>query len=190
MTPAARPAVELVYADDCPNVGAARGALLRACSMAGLDPLWREWRVDDARCPEHLKQLGSPTILVDGRDVAGASQPAAADCCRVYQHGGKLSGVPAVELIADALRNRTPSTSENDMKTLRLKIEGMHCGGCADTIQALLMREPGVKSATVSFSAGQGRVLYDPAATAEGQLLKAVEQAGYRARGDDRQPAP
>ncbi|HEX7953496.1 MAG TPA: MerR family transcriptional regulator, partial [Burkholderiales bacterium] len=34
----------------------------------------------------------------------------------------------------------------NDMKSLELIIEGMHCGGCANTIEALLGREPGMQS--------------------------------------------
>ena len=35
------------------------------------------------------------------------------------------------------------------MKSLEVKVEGMHCDGCASTIQALLAHEPGVKSAKV-----------------------------------------
>ncbi|MCA1853657.1 MAG: MerR family DNA-binding protein, partial [Beggiatoa sp.] len=54
---------------------------------------------------------------------------------------------------------------DNNMKLLELRIEGMHCDGCASTIEALLAREPGVKSVSVSHAAGQGRVLYDPALT-------------------------
>lgn len=66
------------------------------------------------------------------------------------------------------------------MKSLELKIEGMHCNGCADTIQALLARHAGVKSVAVSYATGQGQVLYDPAVTDPDAVAKAIEQAGYR----------
>ena len=66
------------------------------------------------------------------------------------------------------------------MKNVTLKVEGMHCSGCASTIQALLQRNEGVKKASASFEAGEARVLYDPALVSEEQLAGAVERAGYR----------
>jgi len=98
------PRVELVYSGDCPNVGAARLQVLRAFGRVGKPPHWREWRTDDPSCPPSLRAHGSPTILVNGRDAAGASIADAA-CCRVYaQSDGRLAGVPAVEQIASALQ--------------------------------------------------------------------------------------
>ncbi len=66
------------------------------------------------------------------------------------------------------------------MRSVTLKVEGMHCGGCASTIQTLLQRSQGVKKASASFEAGEARVLYDPAAVSEHQLAGVVEKAGYR----------
>ncbi|MDE2166327.1 MAG: heavy-metal-associated domain-containing protein [Alphaproteobacteria bacterium] len=66
------------------------------------------------------------------------------------------------------------------MKSVTLKVQGMHCDGCANTIKALVEREPGVKSAAVSFENGEARVLYDPASTTEDKLVAVVERPGYR----------
>jgi Hg(II)-responsive transcriptional regulator len=74
-----------------------------------------------------------------------------------------------------------------DMKSLELNIEGMHCDGCASTIEALLAREPGVKGASVTYAAGKGRILYDPAATDAVRIAATIERAGYRVKDD---PAP
>lgn len=182
MPSAARPAVELLYASDCPNIAAARRVLLRAFALAGLNPHWREWRADDPQRPARLGGFGSPTILVGGRDVTGDSPPAAADCCRIYQHAGTLQGVPAPEQVAAALGAQLAraASAESSLHTAQLTIEGMHCAGCADTIQALLARESGVESARVSFASGEGRVCYDPNATGLAQLIGSIEQAGYR----------
>ena len=73
------------------------------------------------------------------------------------------------------------------MKSLELKIEGMQCDGCASTIEALLSRETGVKGASVSYAAGKGKILYDPAATDPVRVAAAIERAGYRVKDD---PAP
>ena len=66
------------------------------------------------------------------------------------------------------------------MKSVTLKIEGMHCTGCASTIQTLLQRNEGVRKASASFEGGEARVLYDPAAVSEHQLASVVEKAGFR----------
>lgn len=66
------------------------------------------------------------------------------------------------------------------MKSVTLKVQGMHCDGCANTIKTLVQREPGVKTVAVSFAGGEARVLYDPAATTEDKLVALVERPGYR----------
>ncbi|MDE2495831.1 MAG: heavy-metal-associated domain-containing protein [Alphaproteobacteria bacterium] len=66
------------------------------------------------------------------------------------------------------------------MKSVTLRIQGMHCDGCANTIKALVEREPGVTSAAVSFDAGEARILYDPTTTNEEHLVAMVERPGYR----------
>ena len=47
------------------------------------------------------------------------------------------------------------------MKTVTFSIEGMRCGGCADTIKTLVEKQPGVRMAAVSFDEGEARVLYE-----------------------------
>lgn len=78
--------------------------------------------------------------------------------------------------------SRRRHSGGKDMKSLELTIEGMHCAGCAQTIEALLTRETGVKSASVSQPKRSGRVLYDASATDAARLIKTIEQAGYKAR--------
>ncbi len=67
------------------------------------------------------------------------------------------------------------------MKSVVLKIQGMHCGGCAQSVKRLLEREPGVKSAEVAFETGDARVLFDPAQLDEQRLIALVQQPGYQA---------
>ena len=67
------------------------------------------------------------------------------------------------------------------MKSVVLKIEGMHCGGCAQSIKRLLEREPGVTSAEVAYETGEARVQFDPARLDEQRLIAVVQQPGYQA---------
>lgn len=97
--------VELVYDHDCPNVEAARTQLRRALAETGQPPEWQEWDRESPAAPEYVKDYGSPTILVDGTDVAGEATEADSKCCRVYAGtDGRLQGVPSFEIISAALR--------------------------------------------------------------------------------------
>lgn len=75
--------VELIYDRDCPNVAEARAALLEAFAGTGVPARWIEWQRDAADSPEYVRQYGSPTILVEGRDVGEARPGEPVDCCRL-----------------------------------------------------------------------------------------------------------
>lgn len=97
--------VELIYSNDCPNIGTARRRLLQAFAACGIPPRWREWEQHDPAAPAQVRTYGSPTILVNGRDVADAT-PAidGAAACRVYAGAnGIVDGAPSVQRISDAL---------------------------------------------------------------------------------------
>lgn len=96
------PKVELIYDADCPNVAAAREALMRGFVAAGVTPRWSEYL--SAEAPAYARRLGSPTILVDERDVSAGTEPSPEACCRIYETGdGRFAGVPEVEVIARAI---------------------------------------------------------------------------------------
>jgi hypothetical protein len=102
-TSATKPAVTLVYDADCPNLPAARVALREAFERAGLEPRWIEYNRARPGTPVSLLRYGSPTILIDGVDVAGDAEQAVGASCRVYPSERGLCGVPSVESIARAI---------------------------------------------------------------------------------------
>jgi mercuric ion transport protein len=98
------PDVVLLYEGTCPNVREARGNLLRAFSGAKTPASWREVDLEAADTPDAWRAYGSPTILVDGRDVGGAA-PATGATCRLYEVDGRLARAPSVERIVAGLRS-------------------------------------------------------------------------------------
>ena len=106
--------------------------------------------------------------------VAACPGSGAVTTCTIL---GPLAETAAYGAARSTRRHRGRS---KDVKSLELKIEGMHCDGCATTIEALLAGEPGVKATSISYAAGGGRILYDPGATDPGRLVAAIEKAGYR----------
>lgn len=94
--------VDLVYDVGCPHVDAVRTRLREALGRCGLATQWEEHRIGDADVPARARGYGSPTILVEGRDVTGLA-PGADTCCRLYAQGDVQA--PAVEDIVAALRS-------------------------------------------------------------------------------------
>ena len=89
----------------------------------------------------------------------------------------------ASALIVRAQRTTNASTATAAVKTERVvvAIEGMHCGGCASGIKAMLKRTPGVVSAEVSYEAGEANVEYDSANTSREKIVEAITNMGYKA---------
>ncbi|MGH7215049.1 MAG: heavy-metal-associated domain-containing protein [Tepidisphaeraceae bacterium] len=64
-----------------------------------------------------------------------------------------------------------------------IKIEGMHCHKCEQTLQKALLAQPGVHEVEVDFPTGQASVLFDFDSITVSQLMQAVNGAGYHATG-------
>ena len=67
------------------------------------------------------------------------------------------------------------------MKTLVLKIDGMHCTSCALNIDGELEDTPGVQSANTHFAKQQTEVTFDPETVDTEKLIGAIHSLGYSA---------
>ena len=102
--------IELVYDPGCPNVERARAVLATACREAQIPAVWTEWSSDDGDCPDYASNLGSPSILVNGEDVAPGPHPwtpmdvGDGPRCRVYRDGDAIVAAPPLPRVAYAIR--------------------------------------------------------------------------------------
>jgi Cu+-exporting ATPase len=64
-----------------------------------------------------------------------------------------------------------------------IRIEGMHCHRCEQTIQKALVSLNGVREVEVDFASGQASVLFDRGSVTVKDLMDAVTEAGYHATG-------
>ena len=82
----------------------ARREISAALREEGLPEHWEEW---GQRVVDDEGTFGSPTVIVDGRDVASgdpARRTGSGSCCRVYVDGNTVRGAPSCETIRKALR--------------------------------------------------------------------------------------
>ncbi len=98
------PEVLLIYDSDCPNVPDCRINLIKAFAAIGKKPSWHEIDRSSNDVPPHVRGFGSPTVLVNGSDVAGQQPVLDGPSCRLYQtEDGEYVGIPSVEKIVASL---------------------------------------------------------------------------------------
>jgi len=65
------------------------------------------------------------------------------------------------------------------MQTTTIKIQGMTCGGCVNSVKTVLEKLPGVDQADVSLDNAEAVVQHDVAITSVEQLKTAISDAGF-----------
>ncbi|RME54842.1 copper-translocating P-type ATPase [Candidatus Woesearchaeota archaeon] len=68
------------------------------------------------------------------------------------------------------------------MKSVDLKITGMHCQSCVTLIEKTLSKEKGIKNASVNFATERAKVVFDENQTNENTIVKSIENKGYNAK--------
>ncbi|MCH7828275.1 heavy-metal-associated domain-containing protein [Patescibacteria group bacterium] len=66
-------------------------------------------------------------------------------------------------------------------KKVQFSIEGMHCGSCAAGIKMVLDNTGGVLNATADWDSKSGGVEYDDEKIKLEDILKVIEELGYKA---------
>jgi hypothetical protein len=98
--------VELLWWDGCPSHPEALAELERILREEGVEPSVRLVEIASDEQAQQERFPGSPTIRIDGRDIAapGESEPFSLTC-RVYRTGdGRFSPVPDPEVVRAAIR--------------------------------------------------------------------------------------
>lgn len=68
------------------------------------------------------------------------------------------------------------------MKQIKIKIEGMTCGGCVSSVQKALQAVVGVEAISVSLEDGLAVVAYDESNCDVPAIVEAIEEAGFDAQ--------
>lgn len=88
---------------------------------------------------------------------------------------------------AESLGEGKPSKEDTKMmKTTVLNVDGMHCDGCAQTIEVLLSRVPGVRKAEASYEDRHARILHDQQQAPVTDLIAAIAKGGFEVKATDK----
>jgi len=90
----AKPKIQFLAFPGCPLASAARQALEDAIAQLNLGS-YEDVDILDPAAPQDLKGWGSPTILINGKDVTGGKQGDGVGC-RVYSGPSKVPDVGTI----------------------------------------------------------------------------------------------
>lgn len=94
--------VEILYVADCPSQSAAVALVKEVLAKQGVEAEITEVLVADEQTAHELRFPGSPTIRINGRDVAEPPETGFALKCRLYPGSLRIS-LPPPELVGLAV---------------------------------------------------------------------------------------
>ncbi len=68
------------------------------------------------------------------------------------------------------------------MKSLKLKVSGLHCPGCVSSVQKALLSTKGIKSAKVDIATDIATVEFIEGKVTADKLVSVVEKIGFEAK--------
>jgi copper chaperone CopZ len=80
--------------------------------------------------------------------------------------------------------NKTEISPEN-LTTVNIKVEGMTCTGCEQSIVSKLEKKEGVQTAEASHTEAIAKITYDKSKLTEKNLAEVIESAGYTVEGTE-----
>jgi hypothetical protein len=99
--------IEILFFDGCPNHEPAEKAVRDILKELNVEAEISHVDVHDEATAELVRFPGSPTIRVDGEDIAPEEANGSYSLrCRVYQTSSGLAGVPDKDAIRAAIRRR------------------------------------------------------------------------------------
>lgn len=76
------------------------------------------------------------------------------------------------------------------MNKIKLKIGGMHCATCVNTIETALAKKTGIKSSNVNLSTENATIVYDPEKISEENIKIIIQNQGYTVITDNTKKTP
>lgn len=113
--------IELLSFPGCPNTPSIRENLQTALASLDLDAKTTEVNLQSLKAADRRRGWGAPTILLNGRDLMGSSQPTSRTLsCRVYPHG-----IPSAEEIARRIAGeKTGSDQAEQTRQIVFSVNG------------------------------------------------------------------
>jgi copper chaperone CopZ len=73
------------------------------------------------------------------------------------------------------------TSTNGDTKIVTLKITGMTCAGCSNTVTAALSKKAGILNTDLKYPGDVATIKYDPTKITVEEIIATIVKAGYKA---------
>ncbi|KAI3932209.1 hypothetical protein MKW92_053245, partial [Papaver armeniacum] len=99
----------------------------------------------------------------------------------VIKYAPDLINVKSIKEAIENLGFQVFEFPERDVAVCRLRVKGMTCTSCSESIENALLMVEGVKTAVVGLSLEEAKIHFDPTLTDSDELIQAIGDAGFEA---------
>ncbi|XP_073001087.1 copper-transporting ATPase HMA4-like isoform X1 [Typha latifolia] len=107
----------------------------------------------------------------------------------VVRYRPDLTNAKMIKEAIEDLNYEVDEFPEQEIAVCRLRIKGMACTSCSESVERALQMVDGVKKAVVGLALEEAKVHFDPCVTDCNQIIEAIQDAGFGAdlisSGDD-----
>ncbi|XP_028757140.1 copper-transporting ATPase HMA4 [Neltuma alba] len=135
-----------------------------------------KFRIQDITCASCVNSIESVVGNLDGVTFVTVS---AIDGKATIKYLPKLISVKKIKETIEEAGFRVHKLSEQDISVCKVRIKGMACTSCSESVERALQRVNGVKKAAVGLALGEAKVHFDPTLTDIKKIIEAIEDAGF-----------
>ncbi|GJZ58097.1 copper-transporting ATPase HMA4-like protein [Tanacetum coccineum] len=99
----------------------------------------------------------------------------------VVKYVPELVGLNAINGAVKDVGFEVKDISEQDIEVCRLRIKGMMCTSCSESVKCALLMVEGVKKAVVGLAREEAKINYDPNVITTDRIIEAVKDANFGA---------
>ncbi|KAL7617321.1 hypothetical protein Lser_V15G02536 [Lactuca serriola] len=99
----------------------------------------------------------------------------------VVKYAPELVDVKAIKETVEDAGFEVKEFTDQDIAVCRLRIKGMMCTSCSESVERALLMIEGVKKAVVGLALEEAKINYDPNVINPNQIIEAVEDSGFGA---------
>ncbi|OAY76460.1 probable copper-transporting ATPase HMA5 [Ananas comosus] len=145
-----------------------------------------EFRIRGIKCASCAVSIESVVANMKGVESISVS-PLQGQAVVFYKP--ELTNAQMIKQAIEDLNYEVDEFLEQEIAVCRLRIKGMACTSCSESVEKALLMADGVKKAVVGLALHEAKIHFDPNITNANRLIEAIEDAGFGAdlisSGDD-----
>ncbi|KAL3518892.1 hypothetical protein ACH5RR_021481 [Cinchona calisaya] len=136
------------------------------------------FKVTGMTCSSCATAVESALMKLNGVKIAEVSP---LQGVAVVKYNPEIITAKMIKEVAEETGFQVDEFPEQEIAVCRLRVKGMACTSCSESVERALLMVDGVKKAVVGLALEEAKVHYDPSITNTDRITEAIEDSGFEA---------